>query len=162
MKSKLLVSAVLLLGVVLGALWMQSISPAWAAFAPRRLLSILDTAGTGEVLLQQGSAVGMPVAVVSGGAIAGNWQDDQNHTLAQCGIGETPLTTDTSTSITIKVDDAATDNVWCSVSGTVAVDSGFRVGNNSEGVSVNVTDPANVECCGEGAATFKISVLVEG
>lgn len=109
----------------------------------------------------------LPTTIVSGAAPGGAWASSQNHVLAQCGAGACPgagctaLTTTTSKAIIIKPDTNATDSVWCDVDGAVDVDDGFRVGGSGEGVATGQTDPVNVVCCGEGAATFKISVLVE-
>lgn len=109
----------------------------------------------------------LPTTIVSGAAPGGSWSGSQNHILAQCGAGACPgigctaLTTATSKAIVIKPDTNATDNVWCDVDGSVDVDDGFRVGGSGEGIGTGQTDPANVVCCGELAATFKISVLVE-
>lgn len=109
----------------------------------------------------------MPVTVVSGGSPGGDWAESQNLTLAQCGGGACPgagctaLTTATSKAIVIKPDTNATSNVWCDVDGSVDVDDGFRVGQAGEGIGTGQTDPANVVCCGQGSAAFKISVLVE-
>ncbi|KKK97051.1 hypothetical protein LCGC14_2656640 [marine sediment metagenome] len=109
----------------------------------------------------------LPTTIISGAAMGGVWSESQNHVLAQCGAGACPgagctaLDTATSKAIVIKPGTNAVDNVWCDVDGAVDVLDGFRVGQNGEGIGTGQTDPANVVCCGEGAATFTISVLVE-
>ena len=161
MKLKMRNAVILLLGLVLGAIAVVSIDVAWAqTFSTTRRLRILNVAGTGEIDVQEGTT-GFPVTVLTSPATMPIWTASQNKTLAQCGVGETALDTATSKSVIIKPDQNATDNVWCNVGGTVDVEVGFRVGLNGEGLSIGIADPADIECCGEGAATFKISVTVE-
>lgn len=136
---------------------------AWAQrFGQIRLLAILNTAGTDQVILQQDSSVGIPVAIISGGNSTPIWVASQNPgVLAQCAVSSTALATATSKQVTIKASDLNTDNVWCTVGGTPDVNVGFRVGQASEGIGIGISDPADIACCGEGAATFRISVTVE-
>ena len=167
MSKRILLASIALLSLALAATLIEPIQKAWAAnFPPSRLIAILNTAGSGTVLLQQDSAIGIPVQLV-GSAAPSVWTNTQNiDPLAECGAGACPgagctaLASETSKSVLIKADAANADLVWCDQDGSVGVDDGFDL-SSEQGNRVGIADPSGIVCCGVGAATFKIAVQVE-
>lgn len=162
----LLILLSLAVGMTIGVAFGLKIETAWAAFSQTRLMTILNAAGTGEIILQDNALPGMPVEIVAGSMAAPSWTDVINEAaVAVCGVSSTQLGGaggKTATEITINPDGDATTDLFCRPAGGVPdVDVGIRIGVGQAFSRVGLAsgNTNEVRCCYE-TTSFKLSVSV--